>query len=118
MGLDKASHHSYHGETYKGLLERVRDGNLQLWEYEDDKASGLVGTILIDRKVGRELWIDILVGKGFLERAVEVHAAIVELAKSAQANRITGFAVRPGLARLYREVLKVPPAATVFSEEV
>lgn len=116
--LDKASKYSYYQEDVRDLLERIRDGDIVLWKLKDDTARGLVGTRLIERKTGLELWIELLVGTGFLSRAGEIREAIHELAHRAEATRVSGFAVRPGLARLYEKVLKVPPAATVFTEEL
>lgn len=114
--LDKACRWFYYGEELKSLLERIRDRELDLWRLSTGSAEGLIGTVL--QSEGKELWIELLVGSGFYREAKAIRATMAELARNAGASRLSGAAVRPGLVRLYRDVLGATPVATLFSDEV
>lgn len=116
--LDKYSSWAYDGESLRTILEDVAKRDLMLWRIADSPAQGLVGTRLLPKPNGLQLWLELLVGTGLLLEAVPIREAIHVLARRAGCTSLQGIAVRPGLARLYEKVLGVRPSATMFREEL
>lgn len=115
--IDRASKAYYYGEDFKTLLKRIAKNDLTVWRLQGTRARGLIGTCLIERPIGTELWLEFLVGHGFLREAAEIREACHALARRAHAVRLSGTAVRPGLSKLYEKVLGVKPRAQIFTEE-
>lgn len=116
--LERVAQTDYHEIGVKYLLEEIVSGRITLWRIGGLKeGSGLVGTSYAERRDGKEIWIELLVGKGLLKEAREVREAIHALVLRSGARWLTGFAVRPGLAKLYEEVFGLHAKAKLFSEE-
>jgi hypothetical protein len=116
--LDRIAQLDYHDPTLKGLLELIVSGKITVWRIMGSEAQGLVGTSIKEWPAGRELWLNFLVGEGFLKAAREIHQALIDLANRAECRFISGDALRPGLAKLYKEVLGVRPRSQLFVEEL
>lgn len=116
--IDRAAKVSYYGESTRHYFEEIARGDLLVFEVLDSEAEGVVLVRLIPRTFGTEFWIEHLTGKGFLKDAKGIWKACHEKAKELGALRVSGLALRPGLAKLYEEVLGAPPVATVHSQEV
>jgi len=91
---------------------------MDLWQYTGERAEGVAGTVFLNKAAGKELWIEFFAGEGLIKEARTAYEAFLGIARLFGAKRISFFAVRPGLAKLYRDVVQVPAAATLFSEEV
>ncbi len=116
--LDKFCQWDYDGRKLEHLLTEVVKDELKLWRLSASPARGLVGTRLLVKPNGRQLWLELLVGQGLLREASSIRSAILERGRLANCNSLAGVAVRPGLAKLYETILGVKPSATLFREDL
>jgi hypothetical protein len=107
---------SAEGQTLRDYLLRAKAGELRFWRV-GGAAHGLIGTSLTNGIRPRELWLEIIVGKGFVDASAALHDGLRRIAKLAGAHRISGGTCRPGLERVFQR-MGLKPLSVFYSEVV
>lgn len=113
--LVKAHQFDYPGDQVEGTLERARQGLCRVWRVGD--GSGVVVTELADRAGGRECIIWAFAGERVLELIPQMYEELQEYAMRQGCRWLTANARRPGLAKIYTQLVG-PPTSHYFVKEL
>lgn len=114
--LEKGCKGSWDGNTKDDQLAAVAEKRCWLFRVSGDAE----GVFVIGRGniKDRELIVTALGGKGFIKHFKEIYSQIKAIAKKNGAKKLSWFASRRGLVRIYAERMKVHLAAVLFVENL
>ena len=116
--LAEIAKRSYYGESARDLFERAAEREFQLWRVLHKEAKGIMATKLIQRKTGKEFWIEFLVGEGWAKYTKEFWDACSTQAALADCRFIGVATVRPAIVKLMEREVGLKPVSVIFSQEV
>lgn len=89
-------------------------GPYTFWTIGDEQ--GMLVTSLRDHPEGRELYVDLIVGKGLVVARNEIKSELWQIAKRCGARWVGGNVIRPGLERIYKSFGMKPIARVMVAE--
>lgn len=114
--LEKGCKGSWDGNTKEDQLRAV--SSKTAWAFRVSGDAEGVFVIARGNVKDRELIVTALGGRGFIKHFKEIYNQIKGIAKKNGAKKLSWFASRRGLVRIYAERMKVHLAAVLFVEEL
>jgi hypothetical protein len=108
---------SHSTKPFDVFLEELYNNLYQVWRLRGADTEILIITSINDEKHWKELWLFLIVGRGWIGHLKEIEKELHEIARLKGCKYLSGLATSPGLERAYTH-FGAKKVGTVFQKEV
>lgn len=102
--LIKGRTRDYTDRTVKEYIDEVLSGLSVLWQWNTKEGSGIVKTLILGRGRETELFLDIVVGKGYLKLLPTIMEDLKTIARNCGCSKIGAMSCRPGFYSRHQNI--------------